>query len=328
MPSQSDPAQPPAHIPHGRTARRLTWAHLPPPLRSAIERRLGSEVTDAVSQEAGFTPGFASVLTCADGSRHFVKAASAKAQRAFAAAYAHEAARVALLPPGVPAPRLLWSMQEDWVVLGFEYVEARAPHRPWRPDDLAATLDALETAARLLTPAADLPLDSFADDVADFPAMWEQVARIRPDLPHLSEAADLAAGFAPLTAGDTVIHSDVRDDNVLIRPDGRALLCDWNWLAIGADWVDSVLALIGPRGDGLDVAACLGERPLLRRAPAEGIDALLALVTGYFWKSAAEPVPASSPHIRAAQQWQGDVCWEWLCERRGWDPGPPHTAGP
>ena len=40
---------------------------------------------------SGFTPGFASVLVCEDGSRHFVKAASVKAQRLFADSYREEA---------------------------------------------------------------------------------------------------------------------------------------------------------------------------------------------------------------------------------------------
>ena len=52
--------------------------------------------------------------------------------------------------------------------------------------------------------------------------------------------------------------------------------------------------------------------------PAEDIDIVLALVTGYFLKSADEPVPPTSPFLRDAQRWQGEVCWDWLGERRGW----------
>jgi hypothetical protein len=29
-------------------------------------------------------------------------------------------------------------------------------------------------------------------------------------------------------------------------------------------------------------------------------------------------VPATSPFVRDAQRWQGEVCWDWLSERRGW----------
>ena len=51
-----------------------------------------------MSQGGGFTPGFASVLTCADGSKHFVKAASARAQRPFADSYREEARKLLVLP--------------------------------------------------------------------------------------------------------------------------------------------------------------------------------------------------------------------------------------
>ena len=54
--------------------------------------------------------------------------------------------------------------------------------------------------------------------------------------------------------------------------------------------------------------------------PPEHVDVVLALVMGYFLKSADDPVPPTSPYLRDAQRWQGEVCWDWLCERRGWEP--------
>jgi hypothetical protein len=308
----------PSPIPHGRTARRLEWAHLPPAVRGEIEQRCGSPVVSAESQGGGFTPGFASVLTCADGSRHFVKAASAVAQRTFAASYREEARKLQALPDTIPAPRLLWTIDADWVVLGLEYVEARAPRRPWRTDELDACLDVLESMADLLTPPPpDLDLDPITDELAAWPAFWDHVNATR-DLPHGDEAAELAAGFADAVAGRTLVHTDVRDDNVLLAADGRTLLCDWNWPTVGADWLDSLFLLIGPRGDGLDVAAVIAERRLLRDVPPEHLDRALAVICGYFLRSADEPVPPTSPYVREVQRWQGEVCWAWLCERRGW----------
>jgi len=305
------------HIPHGRTARRLTWSFLPPNLRSAIEQRCGSAVVTADSRDSGFTPGFASVLTCADGSRHFVKAASVSAQRAFAESYREEARKLRALPPTVPAPRLLWTIEADWVVLGIEYVEGRQPGRPWRADDLDACLDSLEETARLLTPSP-LALGSFEEEFGEWPSYWGRLAGLRPDLAHLEEAAALAAGFAEAAAGDTLVHTDVRDDNVLLDPDGRAWFCDWNWPVEGAAWLDSLFILIGPRGDGLDVESVIARRPLLHDVPAEHVDRMLALVTGYFLWHATQAVPPTSPYLRDAQRWQGEVCWSWLSERRGW----------
>ena len=112
----------PYPAPHGKTARRLEWAFLPPNLRAWIERKCGSPVVSAISQTSGFTPGFASVLVCEDGSRHFVKAASVRAQRMFADSYREEARKLAALPVGVPAPRLLWHLG----VVPSDFVMARS----------------------------------------------------------------------------------------------------------------------------------------------------------------------------------------------------------
>ncbi|WP_244929172.1 hypothetical protein [Nocardioides sp. W7] len=307
-------------VPVGRTARRLEWAHLPPHVRALVEGECGSPVIEAITQGGGFTPGFASVLVCADQTRHFVKAASAKAQRAFALSYREEARRLAELPVEAPAPRLLWVHdRDDWVVLGIEYVDAAAPRRPWRLPELEASARMLERVADTLTPPpAAMALDPVADELADWPRAWDHVRTTRPDLPHLEEAATLAAGFAGVSAGDTLVHTDVRDDNVLLAADGRVLLCDWNWPAVGAAWLDTVLLMIGPRGDGLDVDALLARLPLTRDVPADSVDAFLALVTGYFWRQGDERVPPTSPYLRDFQRWQGDVAWDWLAQRRGW----------
>src|SRR4051812_48394151 len=308
----------PSPIPHGRTARRLEWTHLPPVVRGDIEQRCGSPVVEAISQGGGFTPGFASVLVCMDGTRHFVKAASATAQRVFAESYREEARKLQALPETVPAPRLLWVDEGDWVVLGLEYVEARAPRRPWRADELDLCLDAAEQVADQLTPVPEgLELDSIETEFADWPALWDTVLD-RDQRPHADEAAALAATYAEVTGGETLVHTDLRDDNVLLTPDGRALFCDWNWPVVGAPWLDSLILLISPRGDGVDVERLIAERRLLRDVPADHLDRFLALVCGYLLSRAGQPVPPTSPHLRDAQRWQGEVVWDWLCERRGW----------
>lgn len=296
----------------------MQWAHLPPRVRAAIEVRLGGPVEEADSQGGGFTPGFASVLTLADGSRHFVKAASTKAQRAFADSYRDEADQLRRLPAAVPSPRLLWTDEvDDWFLLGIEHVDARAPHRPWTPADLALASDMALTAAGALTPPPGADIPSAVEEFAAWPGLWDVI-----DHPRAAEIGALAARYADVLAGDTLAHTDIRDDNILIVDDGsgeqRALLCDWNWAVRGPAWLDSLLLLVGPRGDGLDVEAHLAAHPLLGGVPAEDIDVALALVLGYFTASAAQRVPPTSPYLRAAQAWQRDVIDDWLAERRGW----------
>ena len=156
-------------------------------------------------------------------------------------------------------------LDDDWVVLGIEHVEARPPARPWRPADLDATLDALEVVADELTPAP-LALDTFEDEFASFLDGWAHV-RSAHDLPHLDEAEALARRYAEVCGGDTLVHTDIRADNVLVDAAGKAWLVDWNWPVAGAPWLDSLFTLIGPRGDGLDVDAVLASRRLLQRRP-------------------------------------------------------------
>jgi aminoglycoside phosphotransferase (APT) family kinase protein len=282
-----------------------------------IERRVGSRVVSAESAGAGYTPGFASVLSCDDGSKHFVKAASKKAQRTFADSYREEARKLRALPSGLPVPGLLWSHEDDlWVVLELEYVDGANPARPWKPADLDCCLDALEELAGRLTPPP-LKLATFADEFADCLTGWEHVRRVNPDLPHLEEAADLASRYLEATAGNTLVHTDARDDNFLLS-DGRALLCDWNWPVVGASWIDTALLLIPAHGDGLDADAILAERALTREVAAEDIDTLLALIAGFFFERRDDAVPNSSPYLRAHQSWYAEATWSWLSSRRGW----------
>jgi len=305
----------PITVPLGRTARRLEWVHLPPAIRRAVERQLGAAVVEAESRDSGYTPGFASVLTCADGTRHFVKAASTKAQRMSAAMYREEARKLRVVPPGIGVPRLQWVHDaDDWVVLGIEYVEGELPQRPWLPEQLAAASAMLVELADALTPAPGIGIGTLTEDVAEWPALWEHL----PHISHAEEASALAARQAEVTGGDTLVHADVRDDNLIVRPDGSVALCDWNWPRVGAAWFDSLVLLIGPRGDGLDVEAHLADHPLLGKVDPEAIDIVLALLTGYFLKHAADPAPPAVPWVREIQLWQGEVAWHWLAERRGW----------
>jgi hypothetical protein len=201
-------------------------------------------------------------------------------------------------------------------VLGFEHVEGRPPSRPWSPADLATASDLLVRIADQLTPAPGLGIDTFAEAFAAWPAMWHQLAVADEDFELAEELEALAARFAEVTEGDTLVHADVRDDNLIVRPDGSMVLCDWNWPVRGARWLDSLFLLVGPRGDGLDVEAHIAEHPLLCEVDPEHIDIVLALLTGYYLHAAAQPAVSNSPWLREFARWQGEVCWAWLAERR------------
>lgn len=307
------------YLPWGRTARRLDWAHLPPQVRFDVEARLGSPVVADSSSTHGFVPVIESVLTCADGSQHLLRAASAKAQRTFAAALRSEARWLASLPPTVPVPALTSSIDGDWVVLLLAVGGSRLPARPWSLDDLTSVLSELASIVPALTPAPAGVRD-FAEDLADWLGRWD-ILEDREDLGtpgQLLAAGRLAARLPEVTAGDTLVHTDLRDDTIRLCDDGRVLLDGWAWPVRGAAWLDSLLLLVGPCGDGLDVESVLRSNPLLAVVPDDDVDCVLAAMAGFFLTSCDLPVPSASPWLREFQRWQGEAVWGWLRRRRGW----------
>ena len=57
---------------------RLTYDAVPAAVRAWVEEQLGSPVVATAEQVGGMSPGCATRLTCADGTRAFVKAVGAE----------------------------------------------------------------------------------------------------------------------------------------------------------------------------------------------------------------------------------------------------------
>jgi Ser/Thr protein kinase RdoA (MazF antagonist) len=312
-------------VPVRATARRPHWADLPAPARDAIEFRLGSEVISTSSTGIGFTPGFASRLDLTDGRRVFVKAASVADDARYgwrlSEAYREEIRKLRALPSDLPAPALLWTVDDDiagvrWVILCFKYVDGAPPCRPWQPDELRLVIDALAQLAPLLAEAPDgLELPLFADEFRDVEAWVAQVIERDGFSLWLEEIAVLARESLARCAGTAVVHLDLRDDNILIDRGGQVWICDWNWPLLGAPWLDLVTLLLSVAGDGLDADAVLATHPLTRDLEPRSIDAWLATLWLYFTTSMELPVPAHSPHLRDHQLWYAEATEDWLRDR-------------
>ncbi|WP_433535270.1 phosphotransferase [Micromonospora sp. CA-249363] len=316
--------------PYHAGAPRPSWPQLPAALRAAIADRLGAPVVTARTATAGFTRGFAAVLRTADGGRAFVKAAPAVAQPHLTQGYAREAAILGRLPVDLPAPRLRWTLDAaGWFVLCADAVDGHLPRLPWARAELDATLAAYaEVAAALADPPTGLTslgLPRLADLARSDILWWEEVAAGREPLPALPAAARgrlpelvmLESRLPEYADGATgVIHGDLRVDNVLIDPDGRAWLCDWTWACTGPAWFDLVTLLLTAYAGGLDVDRIFAAHPAATGAPPDALDATLAALAGYYLTGAA--AVTTSPQRAAHQRSSGEQALRWLTDRQGW----------
>lgn len=305
---------------------RLAWVDLPERVQAAVETRLGGGVVSAVSQPGGFSPGLAARLWTADGSRFFAKAVGPAPNPEAAAIHRREAGIAAALPHGAPVPRLLWSHDEGeggWVVLVFEDVAGRPPMEPWRPDELDRVLAALVALSAALTPSP-LPPTAVGPATAWNVASGGWWRRLRDNRQtqldawsarHLPALADLEAAAPAAVGGETLLHLDLRGDNLLLTPD-RVLVVDWPHARIGAAWLD--LAFFAPSvtmQGGPDPETLLAQHPAARAADAAAVTAAVAAVAGFFTHEALRSPPPGLPTLQAAQ---GRAARRWLANRTGW----------
>jgi ribosomal protein S20 len=152
-----------------------------------------------------------------------------------------------------------------WVALLLEEVDGHPPASPWRPDELAAALRALDRLADVAAPAGVPPATEVLGE--DF-CGWRLLAADPPaDLApwqaaHLAELVELEAAWPEAAAGDRLLHLDARGDNMLVRPDGEILLVDWPWAAVGNPVLDVVgflpSALMHGAGDPEELLSAAG----------------------------------------------------------------------
>jgi len=306
---------------------RVQWSDLPSAVRDAIAGIAGAPVVSAASQPGGFSPGSADRLLLADGRRVFAKAVSSAQDPQSPLIHRREVSRASALPPDAPAPRLLGSYDDgDWVALVLEDVEGRHPVEPWTAADLLACLDALDRLAATCTPNPMTDAESAPDTLRGMFAGFERIAAdptgvAGPVVDRLAELRELAFGSADAVAGQTLVHLDIRADNLLIEPSGRVVVIDWPWACTGADWLDTLTLLVNAEFLGCadaDVDALVAGSPRLAGVPADTVDAVLAGLCAYFFDAARNPSPPGLPTLRAFQLAQGEATFRWLGRRRGW----------
>jgi hypothetical protein len=310
---------------------RLPWSRLPGGLRDALDEALASPVVDVSPRAGGFSPGPAAVVSCADGTRAFVKAVGTPLNPHTPQLLRTEAAVATQLPEHLPVPRLRahveWTgpaeADGEWVALVFDVVDGAPPPLPWTRPTATRVLTALAEFAVLATPCpADVP--TLGDQMAHELGAWRVLAEDPPadlspaereHLDWLAEVPDRLTARGGLV-GDTLVHLDLRADNLLLTDDGGVVLLDWPWAARGPAWVDSVvLALDAAVHGGLDPETLVAGSPVVTAADPRDVTDLLGGLAGLWAVTMRRPPAPGLPTLRAFQRRFHDAALDWMVRR-------------
>jgi hypothetical protein len=305
---------------------RVAYNDTPGAFRAWVDDALGSPVVAAVTQPGGFSPGVAARLVCADGSRAFCKAVSASVNDFAVTAHRQEQRITAALPAEAPVPRLLAPYDDGtWVALLLQDIDGHLPALPWQPADLARVTAAIDELGDLLTPSplSDVPPVGTPED-RDFWGWRELAASDYPiGLPpwaaaHLDQLAELEPAWLAAAAGDTLLHADIRADNLLLAQD-RIWLVDWPWACTGQAWVDvaNFAPSVAMQG-GPCAADVFAASRRTRTADRDEVTAYVCALAGYFVSQSLKPAPPGLPTVRPFQAAQGTVALDWLAQLTAW----------
>lgn len=314
--------------PAAEGGRRITWEQTPFDVRDAIESIAGGRVVRSIGKSGGFSPGLAAVLVIDDGRKVFAKAVNAARAPLAPELNRAEIEVVSVLPASVPAPAFLGSYDDgDWVALVFEGIDGEQPALPWRAEELERVLDGLAELARTLTPSpVELPSVIGHPVNPDFDG-WRVIVndagkrtRLASDWPwaasHLDTLLELEAEFPTFAAGNTLLHCDLRADNILLT-DGKVVFVDWAGACVGAPYIDLLFMLPSMAMHGVDPDPIVAKHPNTRDLPDRTIDSSLAAIAGYFVASSMLEPPPNLPTLREFQAAQGVATLDWLAERPG-----------
>jgi hypothetical protein len=307
----------------------LHWDDLPDDVRARIEAAVGP-VVSTETMTGGFSPGLAARLTLASGETVFAKAVSGAQNEMAPRFHRREILVASRLPPTVPVPRLLWSWAAEdpagWVVLVFANVVGHPPAQPWNPAEFRQVVSALNDLSRNLTPSP-VPAEAIGARATGLPIAGGYWRRLRDEgLEHpdrwvahnLDALVALEDRVPELNPGTTLLHMDLRGDNMLLTADG-VVIVDWPHATIGPAWLDGVFFApsVAMEG-GPEPADLVPMLDALREADPHDLTIGIAETAGFFTYQGLQPDIPNLPGLREFQEAQGVVARRWLASRPDW----------
>jgi hypothetical protein len=280
---------------------RMPYPEVPSRVRDWVDEALGSPVATWSDQVGGMSPGCATRVLAADGTRAFVKAVGAELNPDSPTLFRREIETLTLIGDDPLWASLRASYDVDgWVAILLEDVPGGHPDL----SDDAQMADLLSATDRLVARLAEVPVPTAvkATDIGS-PGLIDARARFREWGGALAHAEEIPDDLFPaslrarrdllprLVAGvlegddDQLLHWDVRIDNLLRPAPGRIVFVDWGAAAVGPSWVDPLLARL-ERVDHAWFDASISQSPVLADVGDDLVTGwLVAFGTYLAWRS-------------------------------------------
>jgi hypothetical protein len=279
-------------------------------IEERVSRLLGGDIVSLRRIESrGYGTAFHAIAELDGGQTVFVKAGAEKVTSAFL----RDEIAVYRSMRGPFMPDLLGFDEGDPPLLLLEDLSAHRWPPPWDGPAIEAVRESLRQVAA--TPVPD-GLGAIEERREWLCGGWAEIERdpspflslevcssqwLSDSLPTLREAAE----SAPI-GGDTIIHLDVRSDNICLT-DRSAVLVDWNHACRANPQLDLACWLPSLQDEG-------GPPP---EALLPGGGAFAALLAGFFGSRAGLPAPPTAPAVRAVQLAQLRVALPWAARELG-----------
>lgn len=236
---------------------RASWPEMPQPIRLWLANLLGSRFVAVEEQSGGMSPGCATRIACADGTRVFVKVVGRPLDPDTPNLFRREVTALDLIGSHPLWADLLavWD-DDDWVAVVLEDVQGRHPdlHDDIDMRWLVRATDELGQVLGDRVPEPPEPRpdegglgDLYGQGFLQWPGSVARLADLGPPTAPgwLVERADEVRDRLGVLAEQTerrLVHADIRSDNLLVRPSGQMVFLDWGMARVGPAWVDPLLA--------------------------------------------------------------------------------------
>lgn len=313
---------------------------LPPELKSEIEKTIGRNIERAHIIYGGYSSAFSVIAVAKDGSEYFIKGSHPGEMSHGAKTLEQEIhiyKAVSILADIAPAfiGQTEWGGEDDWRLGIWQAVAGSGIKPVWDEADFAAfgeTLCTLYTSFDLKTADVKNATDTnFIKDIVSGKNSWRKFNAFAPrkdEFADMFENPDagrawledhldkfISGSQRPVQHFETLVHFDLRHDNILFDDQNQALIIDWPNGCIGPAGYDLVCVacdlMVHGNGPAWDIFEKLCAAAKLQ-IDSDDVIHILMKISGYYALNAYREVPEKLPRLRWLQQAFLYAMTEWL----------------